>query len=101
MLSETSMQRTRIVIGSRVFYLPGNTQRSMINLAFITPTLILDLEDAVAPEKKAEADFLLEYAQVTLASGAEKNAWFDNHCRWDGKSSLYNPTMSMLFVTEM
>lgn len=44
-------------------YLPGNTPNLMINAGIHQPDgIILDLEDAVAPDKKAEARFLVRNA---------------------------------------
>jgi len=44
-------------------YLPGNTPSLMINAGIHTPSaIILDLEDAVAPDKKYEARFLVRNA---------------------------------------
>jgi citrate lyase subunit beta / citryl-CoA lyase len=55
----TSRNRNRF---SRL-YLPGNTPSLMINAGIHRPDgIILDLEDAVAPEKKDEARFLVRNA---------------------------------------
>ena len=44
-------------------YLPGNTPRLMVNAGIHCPDgIILDLEDAVAPDKKAEARFVVRNA---------------------------------------
>ncbi len=55
-------------------YLPGNSPKLMINAGIHQPNgLILDLEDAVAPEKKFEARFLVRNALRTLHFyGAER-----------------------------
>ena len=55
-------------------YLPGNTPSLMINAAIHRPNgLILDLEDAVAVSKKAEARFLVRNALRSLNFyGAER-----------------------------
>ena len=55
----TSKERNRF---SRL-YLPGNTPSLMINAGIHKPNgIILDLEDAVAPDKKDEARFLVRNA---------------------------------------
>ncbi len=55
-------------------YLPGNTPRLMINAGIHKPNgLILDLEDAVAPDKKHEARFMVRNALRSLNFyGAER-----------------------------
>ncbi|MCX6273545.1 MAG: aldolase/citrate lyase family protein [Bacteroidetes bacterium] len=55
-------------------YLPGNTPPLMINAGLHKPNgIILDLEDAVAPSKKAEARFLVRNALRSLDFyGAER-----------------------------
>ena len=55
-------------------YLPGNSPKLMINAGIHHPNgLILDLEDAVAPDKKFEARFLVRNALRTLHFyGAER-----------------------------
>jgi citrate lyase subunit beta/citryl-CoA lyase len=55
-------------------YLPGNTPKLMINAGIHKPHgLILDLEDAVAPNKKFEARFLVRNALRSLHFyGAER-----------------------------
>lgn len=55
-------------------YLPGNTPSLMMNAGIHNPNaLILDLEDAVAPEKKHEARFLVRNALRSLNFyGAER-----------------------------
>jgi citrate lyase subunit beta / citryl-CoA lyase len=55
-------------------YLPGNTPSLMINAGIHHPDgIILDLEDAVAPEKKDEARFLVRNALRGLSFyGAER-----------------------------
>ena len=58
-LYETARERTRF---SRL-YLPGNTPSMMINAGIHKPDgIILDLEDSVAPVKKAEAQLLVRNA---------------------------------------
>ena len=59
----TSKDKNRI---SRL-YLPGNTPNLMINAGLHIPDgIILDLEDAVAPDKKFEARFLVRNALSSL-----------------------------------
>jgi len=55
-------------------YLPGNTPSLMINAGIHNPDgIILDLEDAVAPDKKYEAAFLVRNALCNLDFyGAER-----------------------------
>ena len=55
-------------------YLPGNSPKLMINAGIHKPNgLILDLEDAVAPDKKFEAKFLVRNALRSLNFyGAER-----------------------------
>ncbi len=55
-------------------YLPGNTPKLMINAGIHKPNgLILDLEDAVAPDKKHEARFLVRNAlRILHFYGAER-----------------------------
>ena len=67
---QTTRDRNRI---SRL-YLPGNTPPLMINAGIHKPDgIILDLEDAVAPAKKAEARFLVRNALRTIDFyGAER-----------------------------
>lgn len=67
---QTSKDRNRI---SRL-YLPGNTPPLMINAGIHKPDgIILDLEDAVAPAKKAEARYLVRNALRSLDFyGAER-----------------------------
>jgi len=66
----TNRDRNRI---SRL-YLPGNTPNLMINAGIHKPDgIILDLEDAVAPAKKAEAQLLVRNALRSVSFyGAEK-----------------------------
>ncbi len=48
-------------------YLPGNTPSMMLNAGLHSPDgIILDLEDSVAPEKKAEARYLVRNALRSL-----------------------------------
>jgi len=67
---KTTKDRNRI---SRL-YLPGNTPSLMINAGIHKPNgIILDLEDAVAPAKKAEARFLVRNVLRSLNFyGAER-----------------------------
>ncbi len=67
---QTSRDKNRI---SRL-YLPGNSPSLMINAGIHTPDgIILDLEDAVAPDKKYEASFLVRNALRNLDFyGAER-----------------------------
>ena len=55
-------------------YLPGNTPKLMLNAGIHKPNgLILDLEDAVAPDKKFEAGFVVRNALRSLHFyGAER-----------------------------
>ncbi len=55
-------------------YLPGNTPKLMLNAGIHKPNgLILDLEDAVAPDKKFEAKFIVRNALRSLNFyGAER-----------------------------
>lgn len=58
-IDQTERERNRI---SRL-YLPGNTPSLMINAGIHKPDgIILDLEDAVAPDKKYEARFVVRNA---------------------------------------
>ncbi|MEN8157331.1 MAG: aldolase/citrate lyase family protein [Bacteroidota bacterium] len=58
-LYETERERTRF---SRL-YLPGNSPSMMLNAGIHQPDgIILDLEDSVAPDKKAEASVLVRNA---------------------------------------
>jgi citrate lyase subunit beta/citryl-CoA lyase len=68
--SDTTKEQLRF---SRL-YLPGNTPSMMLNAGIHNPNgLILDLEDAVAPEKKHEARFLVRNALRSLNFyGAER-----------------------------
>ncbi|HNW89640.1 MAG TPA: aldolase/citrate lyase family protein [Bacteroidales bacterium] len=67
---QTAKDRNRI---SRL-YLPGNTVSLMINAGIHKPDgIILDLEDAVAPDKKFEASFIVRNALRNLDFyGAER-----------------------------
>lgn len=67
---QTARDKNRI---SRL-YLPGNSPSLMINAGIHTPDgIILDLEDAVAPDKKYEASFLVRNALRSLDFyGAER-----------------------------
>lgn len=67
---ETAKDRNRF---SRL-YLPGNSASLMINAGIHKPDgIILDLEDAVAPDKKEEAKYLVRNAlRVIDFYGAEK-----------------------------
>jgi citrate lyase subunit beta/citryl-CoA lyase len=70
--NKTATERNRFRF-SRL-YLPGNTPKLMINAGIHKPDgLILDLEDAVSPDKKFEARFLVRNALRTLHFyGAER-----------------------------
>jgi citrate lyase subunit beta/citryl-CoA lyase len=69
-LYQTTRERNRF---SRL-YLPGNTPSLMINAGIHHPDgIILDLEDAVAPDKKYEASFVVRNALRNLDFyGAER-----------------------------
>jgi citrate lyase subunit beta/citryl-CoA lyase len=63
MLAENNYETTRDRNRFSRLYLPGNTPPLMINAGIHKPDgIILDLEDAVAPEKKDEARFLIRNA---------------------------------------
>jgi citrate lyase subunit beta/citryl-CoA lyase len=70
--NKTATERNRFRF-SRL-YLPGNTPKLMTNAGIHKPDgLILDLEDAVSPDKKFEARFLVRNALRTLHFyGAER-----------------------------
>jgi citrate lyase subunit beta/citryl-CoA lyase len=63
MLAENMYQTARDRQRFSRLYLPGNTPSLMINAGIHNPDgIILDLEDAVAPDKKYEARFLVRNA---------------------------------------
>ncbi len=74
MIPENHGETTRDRIRFSRLYLPGNTPKLMINAGIHRPGgLILDLEDAVAPEKKPEARFVVRNALRQLNFyGAER-----------------------------
>jgi citrate lyase subunit beta/citryl-CoA lyase len=73
-IPENMSQTRRDIFRFSRLYLPGNTPRLMINAGIHRPNgLILDLEDAVAPEKKYEARFIVRNALRNLNFyGAER-----------------------------
>jgi len=74
MIDENRYQTDRDVNRFSRLYLPGNTPSLMINAGIHKPNgVILDLEDAVAPDKKFEAKFLVRNALRQLNFyGAER-----------------------------
>ncbi|MEA2103080.1 MAG: CoA ester lyase [Candidatus Cloacimonadota bacterium] len=63
---EQKVRRTRL-------YMPGNNPNLLQNLAtFNADTIILDLEDAVAPKEKVSARFLIKHALINMKFNAEK-----------------------------
>ncbi|HAG16087.1 MAG TPA: citrate lyase ACP [Bacteroidales bacterium] len=74
MLEQNQKPTTREQHRFSRLYLPGNTPSLMMNAGIHNPNaLILDLEDAVAPEKKHEARFLVRNALRSLNFyGAER-----------------------------
>lgn len=63
MLSENTHPTHKDTLRLSRLYLPGNTPKLFINAGIHKPNgIILDLEDAVAPEKKYEARFLVRNA---------------------------------------
>ncbi|HIE45461.1 MAG TPA: citrate lyase ACP [Flavobacteriaceae bacterium] len=73
-IPENQYQTTKDRFRFSRLYIPGNTPSMMINAGLHKPNgIILDLEDAVAPEKKDEARFLVRNAlcQVNFY-GAER-----------------------------
>ena len=63
MLDENKYETTRDRNRFSRLYLPGNTPSLMINAGIHKPDgIILDLEDAVAPDKKYEARFMVRNA---------------------------------------
>jgi citrate lyase subunit beta / citryl-CoA lyase len=74
MLAENNYLTTRDRNRFSRLYLPGNTPSLMINAGIHKPDgIILDLEDAVAPDKKDEARYLVRNALIGLDFyGAER-----------------------------
>lgn len=74
MLDENKTTSTKDQFRFSRLYLPGNSPKLMINAGIHHPNgLILDLEDAVAPDKKYEARFLVRNALRSLTfNGAER-----------------------------
>ena len=74
MIPENKNETPRDLIRFSRLYLPGNTPKLMINAGIHKPHgLILDLEDAVAPDKKYEARFVVRNALRQLNFyGAER-----------------------------
>jgi citrate lyase subunit beta / citryl-CoA lyase len=74
MLKENNYSTTRDRNRFSRLYLPGNTPSLMINAGIHRPDgIILDLEDAVAPDKKDEARFLVRNALLGINFyGAER-----------------------------
>lgn len=67
LLETNKYQTTKEMYRFSRLYLPGNTPSLMINAGLHKPNgIILDLEDAVAPAKKAEARFLVRNALRSL-----------------------------------
>jgi len=73
-LEENTMASAKDQFRFSRLYLPGNSPKLMINAGIHKPNgLILDLEDAVAPDKKFEARFLVRNALRSLHFyGAER-----------------------------
>ena len=74
MIPENQYQTEKDIFRFSRLYLPGNTPSLMINAGIHKPDgIILDLEDAVAPDKKFEASFVVRNAlrQVNFY-GAER-----------------------------
>jgi citrate lyase subunit beta/citryl-CoA lyase len=73
-LEENTTASTKNQFRFSRLYLPGNSPKLMINAGIHQPNgLILDLEDAVAPDKKFEARFLVRNALRSLHFyGAER-----------------------------
>jgi len=73
-LEENKYHTTKDINRISRLYLPGNNPSLMINAGIHKPNaIILDLEDAVAPAKKAEARFLVRNALRSLNFyGAER-----------------------------
>ena len=74
LLEENKTGTTKEAYRFSRLYLPGNSPKLMINAGIHQPNgLILDLEDAVAPDKKYEARFLVRNALRSLTfNGAER-----------------------------
>ncbi len=67
MLPQNNYQTTKEQNRYSRLYLPGNSSSLMINAGIHTPDgIILDLEDAVAPDKKYEASFVVRNALRNL-----------------------------------
>ncbi len=63
LIPENQYQTKRDIFRFSRLYLPGNTPSLMINAGIHKPNgIILDLEDAVAPDKKFEASFVVRNA---------------------------------------
>ena len=63
LIPENQYQTERDIFRFSRLYLPGNTPSLMINAGIHKPNgIILDLEDAVAPDKKFEASFVVRNA---------------------------------------
>ena len=63
LIPENQYQTEKDVFRFSRLYLPGNTPSLMINAGIHNPNgIILDLEDAVAPDKKFEASFVVRNA---------------------------------------
>ncbi|MCF8378267.1 MAG: HpcH/HpaI aldolase/citrate lyase family protein [Bacteroidales bacterium] len=73
-LPENQTETTKDVFRFSRLYLPGNSPKLMLNAGIHGPNgLILDLEDAVAPDKKFEARFVVRNALRQLNFyGAER-----------------------------
>lgn len=73
-LEDNTSATARDIFRFSRLYLPGNTPKLMLNAGLHKPNaLILDLEDAVAPDKKYEARFLVRNALRNLNFyGAER-----------------------------
>lgn len=74
MIKENSYQTEKDQSRRSRLYLPGNTPKLMLNAGIHKPDgIILDLEDSVAPDKKAEARFVVRNALRQLDFyGAER-----------------------------
>ena len=74
LLDENKSISSKEQFRSSRLYLPGNTPSMMINAGIHKPNgIILDLEDAVAPDKKAEAAYLVRNAlRAVNFYGAER-----------------------------
>lgn len=74
LLPENTHETARDIFRFTRLYLPGNSPKLMLNAGIHNPNgLILDLEDAVAPEKKQEARYVVRNALRQLNFyGAER-----------------------------